>query len=138
MPLEPDTLPRSPVAAYFAPQPTAREELPDPEPVLARLTLLVLEIMEGSRDIDQIARWLSDEVYTNLQRRVVLAARSRSVTGRTGQRIPFTIGRVLTTEPRDGVIEGVILVHSRIRTRAVAIRLEGRDARWRATAITVL
>ncbi|QHC57044.1 3-hydroxyacyl-CoA dehydrogenase [Rathayibacter tanaceti] len=126
------------VAAFFAPQPATRAELPDPEPILARLTLVVIEILEGSREIDQIARWLTDEVYRHLQKRVVLAARSRSLARRTGQRIPFTIGRVVMAEPRDGVIEGVVLVHSRVRTRAVAIRLEGMDARWRATAINVL
>jgi hypothetical protein len=139
IPLEPPSSPEKPTgAAYFAPQPATRAELPDPEPVLARLTLLVLEILEGSRDIDQIARWLTDDVYRHLQKRVVLAARSRSLQRRAARRIPFTVGRVVITEPRDGVVEGVVLVHTRARTRAVAIRLEGMDTRWRATAVNVL
>ncbi|WP_222929586.1 Rv3235 family protein [Rathayibacter agropyri] len=129
---------KAPVEAFFAAQPATRDQLPDPEPLLARLTLVVLEILEGSREIDQIARWLTDEVYHHLQKRVVLSARSRSLKRRTGQRIPFTVGRVVITEPRDGVVEGVVMVHTRVRTRAVAIRLEGMDARWRATAINVL
>jgi len=37
-------------------------------------------------------------------------------------------------EPRDGVV----IVRGRARTRAVAIRLEGLDGRWRATAVNVL
>jgi hypothetical protein len=41
-------------------------------------------------------------------------------------------------EPRDGVVEAVVIVHGRARTRAVALRLEGLDNRWRATAINVL
>jgi hypothetical protein len=41
-------------------------------------------------------------------------------------------------EPRDGVVEAVVIVRNRVRTRAVAIRLEGLDSRWRATAINVL
>ncbi|WP_244248099.1 Rv3235 family protein [Rathayibacter sp. VKM Ac-2801] len=126
------------IAEFFAPQPATRAELPDPEPLLARLTHLVIEILEGSREIDQIARWLSDEVYHHLQKRIVLAARARSLRKRTAQRVPFTVGRVIVTEPRDGVVEGVVLVHHRARSRAVAIRLEGADARWRATAINVL
>ena len=41
-------------------------------------------------------------------------------------------------DPRDGVVEAVVIVTGRARTRAVAIRLEGLDERWRATAINVL
>ncbi|MWV50545.1 3-hydroxyacyl-CoA dehydrogenase [Rathayibacter sp. VKM Ac-2803] len=123
---------------FFEAQPATRAELPDPQPVLERLTLLVIEILAGSREIDQVARWLSDDVYRHLQKRVVLAARSRAAQGRPAHRIPFTVGRVVLSEPRDGIVEAVVLVHNRVRTRAVAIRLEGRDARWRATAINVL
>jgi hypothetical protein len=36
------------------------------------------------------------------------------------------------------VVEAVVVVHNRARSRAVAIRLEGLDRRWRATAISVL
>jgi hypothetical protein len=42
------------------------------------------------------------------------------------------------TAPRDGVVEAVVVVTSRARARAVAIRLEGLDRRWRASAIAVL
>lgn len=139
LPLEADSpAPSPPTVAFFAPQPATRAELPDPEPILARLTLLVIEILAGSREIDQIARWLTDDVYRHLQKRVVLAARARSLRGRPAHRVPFTVGRVVITEPRDGVVEAVVMVHNRVRTRAVAIRLEGFDARWRATAINVL
>ncbi|MCM6763144.1 Rv3235 family protein [Rathayibacter sp. ZW T2_19] len=137
LPLEP-LAPSTPTAVFFAAQPATRAELPDPEPILSRLTLLVVEILAGSRDIDQIARWLTDDVYRHLQKRVVLAARARSLQGRPAHRIPFTVGRVVMSEPRDGVVEAVILVHNRVRTRAVAIRLEGMDNRWRATAVNVL
>jgi hypothetical protein len=50
----------------------------------------------------------------------------------------MAIGSVTITEPRDGVIEAAIIVRGRARTRAVAIRLEGLDRRWRASAINVL
>lgn len=140
LPLATGAVPAEAPAAipFFAPQPTTRAALPDPEPILARLTLLVIEVLAGSRDIDQLARWLSDDVYRHLQKRVVLAARARSLRGRPAHRPPFTVGRVVITEPRDGVVEAVVMVHNRVRTRAVAIRLEGLDSRWRATAINVL
>ncbi|MDY1005013.1 Rv3235 family protein [Curtobacterium sp. CFBP9011] len=40
--------------------------------------------------------------------------------------------------PRDGVAEAAVVVHTRSHARAVAIRLEERKGRWRATAVGVL
>ncbi|TFD74103.1 hypothetical protein E3T54_14990 [Cryobacterium sp. Sr8] len=69
---------------------------------------------------------------------MVLSARARAVKGQRAQRPTITIGRVIISEPRDGVVEAVVIVHSRVRVRAVALRLEGLDRRWRASAINVL
>ncbi|QAY74540.1 3-hydroxyacyl-CoA dehydrogenase [Agromyces protaetiae] len=123
---------------YFSRQRSATRELPDPEVLLANLTRCVLEAMSGARELDQIARWVTDEVYRSLQKRVVLAARSRRVRGTTPKRPAFTVGRIHRCEPTDGVVEAVVIVHQRHRSRAVAIRLEGLDSRWRASVITVL
>ena len=123
---------------YFARQPARRAELPDPEPVLRSLTRCVIEALAGARDLEQLARWVNDDVYRTLSKRVVLAARARRVKGQAPQRPAFTVGRVRTCEPADGVVEAVVMVHQRARSRAVAIRLEGLDQRWRASAISVL
>jgi len=48
------------------------------------------------------------------------------------------MGSIRLCEPRDGAVEAVVIVRGRARTRAVAVRLEGLDKRWRATAINVL
>ena len=123
---------------YFARQPARRSELPDPEPLLRNLTHCVIEVLAGARDLDQLARWVTDDVYRNLSKRVVLAARARRVKGQALQRPAFRLGTVITCEPADGVVEAVVLVHQRARSRAVAIRLEGLDQRWRASVINVL
>jgi Family of unknown function (DUF6459) len=123
---------------YFARQPSRRSELPDPEPLLRSLTHCIIEVLAGARDLDQLARWVTDDVYRHLSKRVVLAARARRVKGQAPQRPAFTVGTVRTCEPADGVVEAVVLVHQRARSRAVAIRLEGLDQRWRASAISVL
>ena len=123
---------------YFGRQPARRSELPDPEPLLRNLTHCVIEVLAGARDLEQIARWVTDDVYRNLSKRVVLAARARRVKGQAPQRPAFMVGRVTTCEPADGVVEAVVMVHQRARSRAVAIRLEGLDQRWRASAISVL
>ncbi|WP_227496970.1 Rv3235 family protein [Planctomonas psychrotolerans] len=123
---------------YFGHQPASTAELPGPEPLLENLTRCVIEVLAGARELDQISRWVSDDVYRHLLKRVVLSARARQVKGLRATRPAFTLGRTRMCRPRDGVVEAVVLVHSRARSRAVAIRLEGLDRRWRATAIHVL
>lgn len=123
---------------FFGHQPTSSSNLPDPRPLLENLTRCVIEILAGARDIDQIARWVTDDVYRHLLKRVVLSARARVVKGQQSVRPVFTIGRTTVSEPRDGVVEAVVMVQGRARSRAVALRLEGLDGRWRASAISVL
>jgi len=139
-----ELLPSKPIRPRFVPdeffgqQPSPRETLPDPKPLLENLTRCVIEILAGARDLEQIARWVSDDVYRHLLKRVVISTRARQATGRAATRPAFTIGSTTISEPRDGVVEAVVIVRGRARTRAVAVRLEGLDRRWRATAVNVL
>ena len=123
---------------FFGHQPSTTSTLPDPSPLIENLTRAVIEILAGARDLEQISRWVTDDVYRHLLKRVVLSARARHATGRKAGRPHFTIGSISQFEPRDGAVEAVVVVHNRARTRAVAVRLEGLDNRWRATAINVL
>jgi len=123
---------------FFGHQPTSTSVLPNPEPLLENLTRCVIEILAGARELEQIARWVTDDVYRHLLKRVVLSARARQAKGQPVVRPAFTIGSTTVCEPRDGVVEAVVIVRGRARTRAVALRLEGLDSRWRATAINVL
>ncbi len=123
---------------FFGHQPTSSTSLPNPEPLLENLTRCVIEILAGARELEQIARWVTDDVYRHLLKRVVVSARARQAKGQNAVRPTFTIGSTTVCEPRDGVIEAVVIVRGRARTRAVALRLEGLDNRWRATAINVL
>ena len=47
-------------------------------------------------------------------------------------------GRFLWPSPADGVVEAVVIVSGPARTRAVAMRLEGWDGRWRANSVALL
>jgi hypothetical protein len=123
---------------FFGHQPASTSSLPDPEPLIENLTRCVVEILAGARDLEQISRWVTDDVYRHLLKRTVLSARARQAKGRAVTRPTFSIGSPRTCEPRDGVVEAVVIVRGRARVRAVALRLEGLDARWRATAINVL
>jgi hypothetical protein len=42
------------------------------------------------------------------------------------------------SSPADGIVEGVVIVRGPARTRAVAMRLEGMDGRWRTTSLALL
>ncbi len=123
---------------FFGQQPASTSSLPDPRPLLENLTRCVIEVLAGARDLEQLARWVSDDVYRHLLKRVVLSTRARRARAQKATRPVFSIGSTSICEPRDGVVEAVIVVRGRARTRAVAIRLEGLDSRWRATAINVL
>lgn len=123
---------------YFAPQPTPRAELPDPQPLLRSLTQGVLEVLAGVREVDQLARWFSEDAYRSLVTRANLSARARSARGVSPARPTFEILSIRVTEPVDGKVEAVVVVAGPGRTRAVAIRLEGLDRRWRATSLAVL
>ncbi|MCU1546202.1 MAG: 3-hydroxyacyl-CoA dehydrogenase [Homoserinimonas sp.] len=123
---------------FFGHQPAPRSTLPNPTPLLENLTRCEIEILAGARDLEQISRWVTDDVYRHLLKRVVLSARARQAKGQPIARPAFSIGSTVLCEPRDGVVEAVVIVRGRARTRAVALRLEGMDKRWRATAINVL
>ena len=130
--------PRFAADDFFDQQPTPSASLPDPRPLIENLTRCVIEILAGARELDQIARWLNDDVYRHLLKRVVLSSRARQAKGAAALRPSFAIGSVIVCEPRDGVVEASVVVRGRARVRAVALRLEGLDRRWRATAIHVL
>jgi hypothetical protein len=126
------------VDEYFAPQRTASDELPSPEPLVRNLTVGVLEVLAGVREIEQLARWLTEDAYRRLVTRANLATRARSARGVPAVRPVHSILSVRCCEPADGVVEAVVVVAGPARTRAVAVRLEGMDHRWRATSLALL
>jgi hypothetical protein len=123
---------------YFGNQFAEMSQLGDPNPVLAFLAQAVIETLAGVRDIDQSARWLSDSVYQQLRQRSLASKRSRLDKNQSAMRPNLVIGKISSFSPRDGVVEGVVIVHNRDRARAVAIRLEGYNGRWRAKSVAVL
>lgn len=123
---------------FLAPQPTPSDELPDPTQLLRTLTTGVLEVFAGVREIDQLARWFSEEAFRTVGARANLSARARSARRMAPTRPVYEILSIRQSAPVDGVVEAVIIVAGPGRTRAVAVRLEGLDRRWRATSFAVL
>lgn len=126
------------ITRFFAPQRTPHADLPDPDPLVRNLTRGILEVFAGIRDVEQFARWLTEDAYRKLVIRANLAARARSARGVPARRTEHAILSVRHQSPADGVIESVVIVRGPARTRAVALRLEGRDGRWRATSLALL
>lgn len=126
------------LSEYFAPQPTRSVDLPDPAPLLTNLTRGVLEVLSGVREVEQLARWMTEDAYRKLVTRANLAARARSARGVAASRPVHAILSVRHSSPADGIVEAVVIVAGPARTRAVAIRLEGLDRRWRATSLALL
>ena len=126
------------VSEYFAPQPTSSSDLPEPTQLLRNLSVGVLEVMSGVREIEQLARWMTEDVFRVLLTRANLATRARSARGVPASRPVHTVLSVRHTSPADGAVEAVVVVRGPARTRAIAIRLEGMDGRWRATSLALL
>jgi hypothetical protein len=126
------------LSEFFAPQRTPQAALPEPEPFLRNLTRGVLEVLAGVREVDQLARWLTEDPYRKLVTRANLATRARSARGMPAKRPVHTILSARHSSPVDGVVEAVVIVQGPARTRAVALRLEGMDGRWRATSLALL
>lgn len=122
---------------FFDFQPCSSAGLPDPEPLLVNLATGVIEILLGVREVQQIARWVTESTFDLLTQRALSAKQARA--RRVQRAVPgFQISSVRTCHAADGVVEGAVVVRSAGRTRAVAIRLEGLDGRWRATSVGVL
>ena len=64
------------LSEFFAPQRTPSTQLPDPEPFLRNITRGVLEVFAGVREVDQLARWLTEDAYRKLMTRAMSLSRS--------------------------------------------------------------
>lgn len=125
-------------AEFFGAQYTGTADLPNPEQSLQILATGVVEVISGMRQVDQLAGLLSDDVYQRLSKRAIEAQQSREAKGQKAHHQMFAVQKMMSTSPRDGVIESVVVLNGQKRSRAVSIRLEGINQRWRATALSIL
>jgi hypothetical protein len=116
--------------AFVARQPTRSAELPDPRRWAVRLAQGIVEALHGHRPLQQLIRWTDEPVYRLLERR-------RSVQ-RAGAGPRPLVRSIRICQPGDGVVEASVVVETRGRCRALAMRLEGLDGRWRCTALELI
>jgi uncharacterized protein DUF6459 len=139
---------------FFAPQRTPRMQLPHPKPWCARFVQALIEVLAGERPAVQLSRWTTDGIFTEVNRRARVIAQARGPMqpighprqrqrmhgGRPLSRAGSAAGRlavrsVHVSEPVDGVAEAAVHVQHGNRSRAIAVRIEGLDGRWRCTAL---
>ncbi len=118
----------------FGPQPTPRDELPDPREHGRRLVKAVLEVIARRRPLQQLLPWTNETVYEELTAWMYRTDRVRTLR----QSPPPALRSVRVSEPADGVAEITAVVFQETRVRAVALRLEGADGRWRCTLLRML
>ena len=134
--------PRTAVDPYlddFGPQPTGRDQLPEPRAWGGRLVQALVEVLAGDRPAGQLVRWTSSEVYDDVTALVPVGAHRgpdrRARPPGTGRSPRAAVRSVHVTEPADGIAEVAATVSRGRRTTAVALRLEGLDGRWQCTAL---
>lgn len=121
---------------FFARQRTPSAALPDPKSWSGRYVQSLVEVLSGDRPVAQLLRWTHETVYSEVQHHVRMLTRSMPVANRgRGRRNPSRVQSVHVCEPSDGIVEASVHVRHGNRSRAVALRLEGLDGRWRCTAL---
>ena len=124
------------VDAFCARQATPRADLPDPRRWCARLTQALVEVLAGVRPLTQLSPWVTEDVYADLTPRVRATSR-RQGRDRGAPAAPARahLRTIRVCEPADGVAEASAVVQYGARYRAVALRLEGLDGKWRCTEL---
>jgi Family of unknown function (DUF6459) len=104
--------------------------LPDPEAFGRRLLVGIFEALGGRRSLPQLAAHLSHGVYRGLVNDVERPGRRR-------WHEPPAIRSVRICEPAGEVAELSAVIQTGRRCRAVALRLEGANGRWRCVRLQI-
>ena len=137
LPAEPE--PPEPIALledpFFAAQPTRTADLPDPVTWTGRLVQGLVDVLSGERPPGQLTRWLTPGVLAAVNAHANASNRADVTVRRLRTR--RRIGSIHVSTPTDGVVEACAVIVGTKRSRAMALRLEGLDGRWRCTALDV-
>jgi hypothetical protein len=104
----------------------------DPRPLAGPLAQAIAEVLAGFRPPQQLAQAVSYEVLALLERN---AGRMVARGVRTPPRPRVTSIRLC--EPRAGIAEVAAVIDTGARRRAMALRVEAPNGRWRVTVVRV-
>lgn len=115
----------------FAARPTSRQELPEPAAFARRLLIAVIETATGRRSASQLSQHTTLAVQAGLAKDAGRISRLGTLSR------PAAVHSVHLSEPADGVAEVVGVVRVGPRFRAIALRLEGLDGRWKCVRLQI-
>ncbi len=133
LPFDPWMGPPAALRLWPAPEKRDRGDLPDPGVWGRRMLIAVLEARAGRRPLQQLSPLLSRGVHAGLTREL---ARSTTLARRRNG-LDYLVRSIHVCEPADGVAELAAVVQVGPRFRAIAARLEGRDAQWRCVRLQI-
>lgn len=115
--------------------PTTPVPLPDPTPLCCAVVRAAVEVVRGDRTVQQLARWVTPEIYEALARRARIVLEADLAPG-TATR-PVTVRRARVLRLGAEVAEATVVVDDGDRVRAAAARLEVRRGTWRVVALEI-
>jgi len=117
-----------------------RGDLPDPRPVAGELAQAVVEVLAGDRPLTQLLTRFDDHTYAQLAARAPDPATHPTLGPARAGIHPWQRPKIRTvhvSRPAAGVAEVTARVQTNGRSRAVALRLEEWQGRWRCSALDV-
>ncbi|MBP3034819.1 hypothetical protein J2M53_00935 [Arthrobacter sp. zg-ZUI100] len=104
-----------------------------------------MEVLGGTRPLQQLARWLDPPSYERLQLRANLVrGREQAAADRTGKpQAPVLLHRQVLIRccrvcpVSEGVYEAAVVAAEQDRVRAAALRVELRRGLWKVTALQI-
>lgn len=118
----------------------SRDEQRTVEQFAARITGAATEVLAGKRPVQQLARWLPRDLLAGLQLRALLSSTESTSPGSRAVRAhrAASVTSVRASMVQPGTYEAVVVVSDRLRSRAVALRLERvSDGGWGVTALEI-
>lgn len=106
--------------------------LPEADTWAANLALGIIEILQGTRPLPQVRRWVLPQLYDEL----TLAQGCVNINGVRPGRCSVTHWR--TCAISDRIVESCVVIQTRGRRRTVSVRIEEYRGRWIATALDIL
>ncbi|MDN3481023.1 Rv3235 family protein [Arthrobacter sp. APC 3897] len=114
------------------------------------VTQAALEVLGGTRPLQQMVRWLDPESFERLQLRANLvrsreaaAANRRNPRGGTPATVPVRLHRQVVIRGcrlcpvSEGIYEAAVVAAEQNRVRAAALRIELRRGLWKITALEI-
>ena len=139
----PEDLRREPPGRRLRAVPTP-DEAEEVRRLAATITLAAMEVLAGTRPVQQLALWLHRDLLAPVQLRAELSRASTAARqGPSGRRLALVhraavVKAARATLVKPGVYEAAVVVADAARCRAVALRLEASDrGGWKVTALEI-